>query len=66
MAGKPDLPILASLPPFVPLRYFCKVAGMKTPNEMSHEAVEEFKAIYKEDFWVDKDEWLEWPGRKRK
>jgi len=44
------LPNLASLTPFV--RHLCtrKVDGMKTPNQLSREAIEEFKAIYQEEF----------------
>jgi hypothetical protein len=26
------------------------VNGMKTPNQLSHETIEEFKAIYQEEF----------------
>ena len=27
-----------------------KVSGMKTPNQLSREAIDEFKAIYQEEF----------------
>jgi len=41
---------LARQPVFV--RQLCagKVVGMKTPNQLSREAIEEFKAIYQEEF----------------
>jgi hypothetical protein len=44
------LPELASLHPFVPRRRVAKVNGMKTPQQLSREAIEEFKAIYQEEF----------------
>ena len=44
------MPDLASLPPFVRQLYAYKVASMKTPNQLSREAIEEFKAIYQEEF----------------
>jgi hypothetical protein len=39
---------------------------MKTQNQLSCEAIDEFKAIYQQEFGVDEDEWLEWAGGKRK
>lgn len=44
------MPILASLPPFVPPQHAGNVAGMQTPNQLSREAIEEFKTIYQEEF----------------
>ena len=44
------MPVLAPLPTFVWLLYAYKVAGMQTPNQLSREAIEEFKAIYQEEF----------------
>jgi hypothetical protein len=46
----PDMPVLASLPPFVTQCLAGKVGGMETPNQLSREAIEEFKAIYQEEF----------------
>jgi hypothetical protein len=44
------LPDLASQPPFVRQWGAGKVDGMKTPQQFSREAIEEFKAIYQEEF----------------
>ena len=44
------LPNLASLPSFLRKQQAGKVAGMKTPNQLSREAIDEFKAIYHEEF----------------
>jgi hypothetical protein len=44
------LPDLASQPPFVRQRRAVKVDGMNTPQQLSREAIEEFKAIYQEEF----------------
>jgi hypothetical protein len=48
--GALDLPYLASWPAFVEWLPGGKVGAMKTPNQLSREAVEEFKAIYQEEF----------------
>jgi hypothetical protein len=45
-----DLPDLASQTAFVWQRFAVKVDDMKTPNQLSREAIEEFKAIYQEEF----------------
>jgi hypothetical protein len=50
MRGCQDMPILARLPPFVRPRPAGKVDNMKTPHQLSREAIEEFKAIYQEEF----------------
>jgi hypothetical protein len=44
------LPDLASQPPFVRQRRAVKVDGMNTPQQLSREAIEEFRAIYQEEF----------------
>jgi hypothetical protein len=44
------LPHLARLPPFVRQRHAGKVDGMTTPQQLSREAIDEFKAIYQEEF----------------
>ena len=44
------LPHLASWPPFVQQQHAGKVNGMKTPQQLSREAIEEFRAIYQEEF----------------
>jgi hypothetical protein len=44
------MPVLARLPPFVRQRQADKVNDMKTPNQLSREAIDEFKAIYQEEF----------------
>jgi hypothetical protein len=44
------LPELACLPPFVRQRQAGKVDGMNTPQQLSREAIEEFRAIYQEEF----------------
>jgi hypothetical protein len=44
------LPDLASGTVFVRRRQAGKVNGMKTPNQLSREAIDEFKAIYQEEF----------------
>ena len=46
----PDLPDLASQTVYVQQRKAGKVDDMKTPNQLSREAIEEFKAIYQEEF----------------
>jgi len=48
--GGSHLPRLARLPPFVRHRQAGKVDGMRTPQQLSREAVKEFKAIYQEEF----------------
>jgi hypothetical protein len=45
-----DLPEWANLPSFFDHSCARKVSGMKTPNQLSREAIEEFKAIYREEF----------------
>jgi hypothetical protein len=49
-AGCQDMPILAQLPPCLRLRHVGKVDNMKTPHQLSREAIDEFKAIYQEEF----------------
>src|ERR1700722_5428144 len=44
------MPYLACLLSFVWLRYTDRVDRMKTPNQLSREAIDEFKAIYQEEF----------------
>lgn len=44
------MPNLARLTPFRQQRRAAMVAGMKTPQQLSREAIEEFKAIYQEEF----------------
>ena len=44
------MPELASLPPFVIQTYGDKVLDMTTPQQLSREAIDEFKAIYQEEF----------------
>jgi hypothetical protein len=44
------LPHLARWPPFVRQRQAGKVDGMNTPQQLSREAIEEFRAIYQEEF----------------
>jgi hypothetical protein len=44
------MPVLARLHTFVRQLYTHKVAGMQTPNQLSREAIDEFKAIYQEEF----------------
>ena len=44
------MPDLASQPPFVRQRQAGKVDGMNTPQQLSREAIEEFRAIYQEEF----------------
>ena len=44
------LPDLASQTPFVRQPHAGKVDGMKTTQQLSREAIEEFKAIYQEEF----------------
>ena len=48
--GIPHLPDLASQTVYVRQRLAVKVNGMKTPQQLSREAIEEFKAIYQEEF----------------
>lgn len=45
-----DLPYLAILTPFALYPCTDMVDGMKTPQQLSREAIEEFKAAYKEEF----------------
>jgi len=45
-----DLPEWANLPAFFHHHCTSKVSGMKTTNQLSREAIEEFKAIYQEEF----------------
>ena len=40
----------ARLPSFFHRRCSRKVSGMKTPQQLSRQAIEEFKAIYQEEF----------------
>jgi hypothetical protein len=40
----------ARLPSFFPPRCTYKVNGMKTPQQLSRQAIDEFKAIYQEEF----------------
>jgi len=44
------VPILALLPPFSRQLHAGNVADMQTPNQLSREAIDEFKAIYQEEF----------------
>jgi hypothetical protein len=44
------LPYLARLPSFALHLCTGKVDGMKTPQQLSREAIEEFKAAYKDEF----------------
>ena len=44
------MPYLASQTVFVRQGQAGKVDGMKTPNQLSREAIDEFKAIYQEEF----------------
>ena len=44
------LPEVAKPPSFVHLPCSRKVWGMKTPQQLSREAIEEFKAIYEAEF----------------
>jgi hypothetical protein len=44
------LPDLASQAVYVRQQQAGKVNGMNTPNQLSREAIEEFKAIYQEEF----------------
>ena len=46
----PNLPYLASQTAFVWHRQAGKVDGMNTPQQLSREAIEEFKTIYQEEF----------------
>lgn len=46
----PHLPNLASVTPFVRQLYAYKVSSMQIPNQLSREAIEEFKAIYQGEF----------------
>ena len=48
--GIQNLPHLARLPPFVRQRHAGKVDAMNTPQQLSREAIEEFKAIYQKEF----------------
>jgi hypothetical protein len=48
--GGSHLPELASLPPFAQQRQAGKVDGMKTTQQLSRDAIDEFKAIYQEEF----------------
>jgi hypothetical protein len=44
------MPILARLLPFVRQRPAGKVDDMKTPQQLSREAIEEFRTIYQKEF----------------
>jgi hypothetical protein len=44
------MPHPTSLPSFFYNRCIGKLSGMKTPQQLSHQAIEEFKAIYQEEF----------------
>ena len=44
------MPVLARLPPFVRQRPAGKVDGMNTVQQLSREAIEEFRNIYQEEF----------------
>jgi len=44
------LPNRARPPPFFRRRCTRKVSGMKSPQQLSRQAIEEFKAIYQEEF----------------
>ena len=44
------LPETATTDSFFPNQCAVKVAGMKTPQQLSREAIDEFKAIYQEEF----------------
>ncbi len=46
----PRLPDLASGTPFVRQHRIGMVDGMQTPNQLSRGAIEEFKAIYQDEF----------------
>ena len=50
ISGSSHLPYLASQTAFVWQRQAGKVDGMKAPQQLSREAIEEFKAIYQEEF----------------
>jgi AMMECR1 domain-containing protein len=45
-----DLPYLARSPSFALRTCTGMVDGMKTPQELSREAIDEFKAAYKDEF----------------
>jgi hypothetical protein len=45
-----NLPFKTSSPSFLHLSGASKVSGMKTPQQLSRQAIEEFKAIYQEEF----------------
>jgi hypothetical protein len=44
------LPETATPDSFFPNQWASKVAGMETPEQLSREAIDEFKAIYQEEF----------------
>ena len=44
------MPDLASQTVYIQQRQAGKVNGMKTPQQLSREAIDEFKAIYQEEF----------------
>ena len=46
----PNLPDRARSPSFLRRRRTRKVSGMTTPQQLSRQAIEEFKAIYQEEF----------------
>lgn len=48
--GRRPLPELAKGAPFSHYRCPGNVSGMKTPQQLSHQAIEEFKAAYQEEF----------------
>ena len=50
MRGPSTLPDSASLPSFIQHPCPGMVRSMKTPNQLSREAIEEFKAVYREEF----------------
>lgn len=48
--NKVCLPVLAKFDPFSRKSNTSKVSGMKTPKQLSREAIDEFKAAYREEF----------------
>jgi len=50
ISGSSHLPYLASQTAFVWQRQAGKVDGMKAPQQLSREAIEEFRTIYQEEF----------------
>lgn len=45
-----NMPKQTNLPSFFYNPYTGKVSGMKIPQQLSRQAIEEFKAIYREEF----------------